>query len=778
VSQRMKQRPRPNPSPADIKARAERAAHEGRFQQALDLAKQLYAGDKCPAHQEFLFNAYLGRARQLRGQGQTRDAAIVVGNTLALIEGMPAWAEQVAHEYMACGQPESALKLVEWLPDAAVRGRVLAHTADAALQKGPSGREQLPEDLRPAFDRILLAFEQSHAGPDEAARATLQEIGLQSPFLEWKLLIRGLQAYYQGDDARALENWARLSVERLPYRLAAPLRFRIDSAFRAVQPPETQAALQKQADQLQGTALLALLRPLQAALASEDLRRSFRLADSLLPHLRAEHPDLERRLAACFYAAVVRAGNPKDVARYGKLFGSPADDREFHRLEALACERADEMESAHEHWQDYDRWVAAHPEVWGGQADRVRAMIWCRMAENAAEVPDADKLDKLPSFLREMAPLPKPLQPPADACFRRSLELAPDVLETHVALVHYHRGREEDDRAEAAARRLLDRFPDHVPTLGYLGERCLDAKKPAEALALFERAYQANPLERGLRGGIGVAHMRLARVHMDAKQFEQARAEYQTGLEFYEGENRLLPLCQWAVCEIHAGNPARADQLFTQAQELAGHPLPAALATFAEAVRSKFAANRSRLFSKGFRDALGGEPDARSAVLCLELLALYRGSEIAYRGQKTHENQMVAYLERIPKDTMAETLLERAGRALVTLQKFKAARTHAARAARVHPHNPWFLFLQAESWSAGNPNKSQGNYRVLDLLRRARTLAEDLPANPERDLLLSEIDRRLQLFKVARLMDDPFAMLEMLHAAADDEDGEDDEDAW
>src|SRR5208282_2707018 len=96
---------------------------------------------------------------------------------------------------------------------------------------------------------------------------------------------------------------------------------RIDGVFRAAQAPATQATLQKQADQLQGSALLALLRPLQAALTTDGLDQAFRLADSLLPHLRAEYPDQERRLAACFYVAIIRFGTPKHLPRYRKVFG-------------------------------------------------------------------------------------------------------------------------------------------------------------------------------------------------------------------------------------------------------------------------------------------------------------------------------------------------------------------------------------------------------------------------------------------------------------------------
>src|SRR5262249_28189033 len=133
------------------------------------------------------------------------------------------------------------------------------------------------------FDRVRLAFQQAEQGQDEPARATLQEIGLRSPFLEWKVLLRGLQAYYHSDDARALENWQRLAPDRVPARLAAPFRCQIDPAYRAAQPPATQAAMQTQLDRAQGSVLPQELRRLRQAMnGKETLAAAFRQAEALL----------------------------------------------------------------------------------------------------------------------------------------------------------------------------------------------------------------------------------------------------------------------------------------------------------------------------------------------------------------------------------------------------------------------------------------------------------------------------------------------------------------
>ena len=47
--------------------------------------------------------------------------------------------------------------------------------------------------------------------------------------------------------------------------------------------------------------------------------------------------------------------------------------------------------------------------------------------------------------------------------------------------------------AEKAARQLLQHFPDHVPTLTALADRCTDKKKYTEALTLYQRRLKLTP---------------------------------------------------------------------------------------------------------------------------------------------------------------------------------------------------------------------------------------------------------------------------------------------
>src|SRR5206468_2886164 len=60
VAKKAKHRTPPPPTGVELKQRLDRALLEGRFQTALDLAKQLYKRDPSPAHLAQLQNAYLG----------------------------------------------------------------------------------------------------------------------------------------------------------------------------------------------------------------------------------------------------------------------------------------------------------------------------------------------------------------------------------------------------------------------------------------------------------------------------------------------------------------------------------------------------------------------------------------------------------------------------------------------------------------------------------------------------------------------------------------------
>jgi tetratricopeptide (TPR) repeat protein len=733
-------------SPERLRSQVERALNEGRTQQALELAKQLHKHDPAPHHVELLRQAYLARARQLRANGYLRDAVTVLEAGLSVCAHEPAWLGQVAEELAASGAAKRALDLLAQLPPSPGHGAILGKVVDAALLQGPAGRSSLLEAHQPAFDLVLRAFAQVEAGQDDAVRETLQGIGLQSPFLEWKLLLRGLQAYYRNEDARAVENWQRLNPDRLPARLAAPLRFVIDPPYRQAQPPAVQAALHKQADRLQGPSAVSSLRAVQAALGNpEQLPQAFRLAEGVLPALRQQAPQLIPRLAACFFWALLSGGEPEDVPRYQRVFGAPPDDPQLARVRALLAERLGEMDRAHTYWQQFEKSIAAHPSAWPGeQFNRARSLVWCRMGQNAAGVLDLDALDDLPPFLRNHPARPRPLHPSAEKCYGRALELAPDLLEPHLQLFRYHRNREEDAQAEKAARRLLERFPDHVETLEALGDLRMRHEDYAEGLSLFQRALRANPLNRRLRSKISSAHLFHARSHAEAGRFDEARAEYQAALTFRDGKDQSSILCKWAACEFKAGQNDRAEELLGQATSESGSRLAAVFSILIEVIRLKLPGKLKTRFDREFKAALEEPPAPAAALSLLDTVSAHRQAGVTYRGQPTHEKKALAYLDRLDPKEFTQEQLRRLGQSLVGLKAQKPLARYMRAAQRRFPDDPRFYYLEAEGYIAQGPKRCP-IWRVTPLLVKARLLAEKLPPDDEQKRLLEAIDERREM---------------------------------
>lgn len=737
-----KKKPHGHAQPVDVKTRARRAADEGRFQAALELAKQLYKEQPTPEHLQFLRTCYLGRARQQRLMGQSRDAATTLQAGLTIAGADGPWIAEVVEELFACGESVRALEHLSKLPEEA-RHRAFARAADAAIQAGESGRKQLPPDLQPDFDRIVRAFALQEAGRDDEAREAVAAVGLRSPFLEWKVLLRGLQAYYAGDDARAMENWTRLNPTRLPYRVAAPLRFRIDKDFRIAQPPETQLTLQKQADRLQSPGLVTQLRELQKAMTSDkSLRRSFQMVESLLPLLKSEVPHLVPRLANVMYWSIINLGGPDDLPRYQRVFGVPTEDPGFHRLSALAMEHVQELEGAHTAWKAFEASIVANAKAWPGvEGTRARALVLQRMGRNAEMAEEmADNLPPM-AFGFPGAPRLKKLSPSAEDCFRRAVDLAPDDLSSGQMLLRHYVTHAKTAKAIKTAETLLKEHPGHVATLETLGKLYMEAEDYSRALTTYQQALKANPLNRDLRGHVCTAHLFRARTFAEAGKFDEARTEYQASLALEVGD-KSSALCKWAACEFKAGNAEKAEELLGKAlSEAKNNRLAIVFSILIEVIRLKLPRTLKSRFDKEFKEALAEPPTAEAALAVANTAAIHRLANVKYTGQKTHEAKVLAYLKGAANVAYTESQLEQLCNHLVTLNGKRLTQTYLALARQRFPKNPFFPFLEVESYFEKDRFSPWQVRPLLDLTRR---LAEALPRDERIKKLLETLRDREQ----------------------------------
>ena len=203
----------------------------------------------------------------------------------------------------------------------------------------------------------------------------------------------------------------------------------------------------------------------------------------------------------------------------------------------------------------------------------MRGLIWLHLGENAAKTPSATKLKKLPIALRGPLAELKPLTPTASTCFERSLELLPDQLEALEALFRYYLNDDQPAKARKAGTKLLDKFPDHVPTLQAYGRLCLEQKDFAEGLRILQHALSKNPLDRKLREEVGQAHLFVARVSAEKKQIDAARPEYQAAMGLVAAEDHASVLCRWAAAEFKAGFHKEGDHDWVFSEKIGDLPV-------------------------------------------------------------------------------------------------------------------------------------------------------------------------------------------------------------
>ncbi len=719
--------------------RIARARQEGRSQHALELARQLYKQEPTEAHRELVRQVTLERGLELQQMGHFRDAATVYVNARSLA-GSPEFDATLATRLAACGKLAEALPLLGPAVDPKVRLRVLGQAADHAVQEqhAPS----VPAELQPQLELVVRAFSASHAGRDEEAREALQGIGLQSPFLEWKVFLRGLLAYYAGDNARALENWQRLDPQRLPARLTAPFKFRLDPAYQAAQPPETQRFLAERSARLVGTPLLEGLEGLKDKLLQENLGPAFRQAEQMLPALKRDFPALVPRLARCFYWAIINQGSPDDLDRYLRVFGAPADDQNLDRLQALAMEVRGMLGEAHRAWQDYIKTVAGAPKVWPPeQARRVQALVWARMGDNAMP---GTRRGRMPQFdiFNIFGPPPEPhLKPSAEECYRQSVTLVPERLESQLALFNLYRENDQTAKAKKVGQELLKRFPDHTATLEALGDLALESKDLKKAQEYFERALAANPLERRLRSKLARAHQnRALELTLDEK-FAEARAQYEATLALWDGPKGAA-LCQMAVLEMKAGETARAGELVARALAEPDQRLASRYTLLGEAVRAKLPPARRKELAAAYDTELKQAPTPAETLMLLETAARQRVERLdAFHGQKTREKNLVKFLERLPLDTFDERQLERLAASLALLDARGPMQRCLREAETRFPDNPTFRLLLVEYHLTSRSPESHG-FEMKMHLEHARKLAEKMPRGEQQQQLLETIKQK------------------------------------
>lgn len=726
----------PAPTPARVRA----AIRAGDFPTAVDTARTLHTLTPTPENLAVRKEAIAAAATAFAEHDRFGLFNEVMQEAETLDSENPTWAAERAVLLVRGGRLTDGIAVVERLGDPLARSRLLGHAVDRAIRLGTE--VNLPEELQPGSTAVQTAFRYYEAGNDAAARAALETVGLRSPYLEWKVLLRGLIAQASGDPVRAVENFTRLDSDRLPARLAAPYRLALDPQFKDTLPTDTATTLIRQHEKLCGNPIVDGLRTIARELGrGKALAPAFKAAETVVPLLKATAAHLIPRLANCIYHALIQQGHPDDLARYRRVFGSPVNDPGFHKLQALINEQIDNPVTAHTQWRQYENWLSKNPSGWQPAIlQRARAVVWQRMGECARDVLVMESEDDDILFARPRRRKPKPLDPPAELCFRRAAELAPDWPVASRSLIGSLSAANRLPEAEAVANAYLAHQPGDLKILCTLGDLLRRQGRTADAAGAYLRALAVNPLDKLTRGQTAAAILAAAR----HKLMDGTPAEVEAILD----QHAALLADQMpagsaglrAVTRLKLGKPEEAAELRTKAIAYPGSRLSSAYRIMIETQLAKLKPADKRAADKAFADELAKTPTPYEVNQLLNVFENYKLDGVKYRGQKTHEKKLYDTVTKCLTADAPQQDFEILGTTLLLRKQYSLTNKLADACRRRFPQNPVFVLLQFETGIA----RKEPFYRFGSLLHEAKRLAEQ-SREPRHKTLLDRIVELQQL---------------------------------
>ena len=243
-------------------------------------------------------------------------------------------------------------------------------------------------------------------------------------------------------------------------------------------------------------------------------------------------------------------------------------------------------------------------------------------------------------------PKRKPLQPSAETCYRRAMELAPDWKEPAVQLMTLLEEDEKWEAAEAIGKKLLKQFPDDVPTLIRVSSIQQTLGKSDEALASLKEALKANPLDRQLRTGVAALVLEQGRTHASLKRFDEARQAFQEAAAHDDGLLKSIAKAAEAACEFKAKNSERANQLAAEAGIRPSHVPASIYQVFVECTRIKVDKPILQQQQAQFDEMLAADRTIPELINLSVTFAFYRDEPRRYRGIGPHEKKIMARIER------------------------------------------------------------------------------------------------------------------------------------
>ena len=734
----------------------DRLIHKERFKDAVKQAKLCFKQEGSPENHRLLERAYFLRARQLVQEGMPASAVEVARHLLDFGVTPSDWVDDLISLLISLGLNQNAFTLQERFGSPEKKERLLVIAADEAVIHADRQKDSSPEIARDAA-LIRQSLERLQAKDDAGALQLLRDLPRSSVLSEWKFFVRGLAAHYRGDADETKANWDRLDPARKAFPIAQRL-LRLKETDIAQSGNANLKALETLAF---GEPVLDRLRQLCGLAAAQEWDQVVRLLSPLNAIIRRIDPSIPERLTGALIGSVIKEAEDLDlndmerlIERFTRSAEPLAFDPRWNRLWAMLWDgpQGDTSVSL-EYWEKYVDDLKAVTIYNASEQALAQAMVWNHMAglhrDEAADLAEGPGPFGLPAMLTTQAgndsPAIKRAKKSVVGCLEKSLELAPSYLPTYQLLVDFYRGWDDKLHLEAAARRLLAKFPEDLDTLQLLARHYVDENEPAAALPLVQKARALKPLDESLRNLEGFIRVGLARTHAIAKQWEAGRNEFAAA-------EQLDPACRTTysylarrvIFEAKAGQRKHSDQFLAEAQAGLKDPTPLWLSLLIESIRYGMPKATQKGYAQLWESGLKNKCTSETAGELASLMGAFLSNGVEYTGRAGHIKKVVAYLQRTSNLKYRQKDIEQVCEFLGQVDgKVPLLERMIKLGLKQHPRSA-LLNFRAGLLETGRGLLDFGSTKARKYLEAARTLAE-ASTEPDETALLPQIKSTLTL---------------------------------
>src|SRR5271157_5677814 len=560
------------------------------------------------------------------------------------------------------GLAQDAFRIQGRLESPQSQSRLVLLVADQAVLHPERSQPSSPEVGREAA-LVRQALEALYAGDEATALGLVRDIARSSPVSEWKLLVRGLAAFYRGDHGETQANWNRLDPERAPQRIASQLQKLHQGQSEKDAGGTDFAELE---GLVYGERILPRLRELSDIVAKNRWVDVLRRIASLRLSLRAVDPRLAEKLTSSLLAPLLEHAtslNYTSGTRLLREFTQVAEplaiDPGWNRLWALTWERPlDGTSEAIKYWTKYIADLENCTALNAEQRPLAQALVWKHLAQlYLAELDDRSEEDEDLDFdddfdfededenALEMDE--DQLVQHATTCIERSLRLAPGHRPTYDLLVEVCRMSDQPERLTEAKQRILKVFPDDVETLLEMALELHRRDEPEPALEALSKARRLKPLEESLVAMEITIRTSLARCLALQKRWDEGRAQFAAMEQLRPDELRsYFYLAKKAIFETKAGQGDLADRYEREAAALLPEPAPLWLSLHVESIRFRLTTATQKHYAELWMKELRKKCRSETAGAMASFLTAFLTLEIDYDGRDHDATEVLKYLRR------------------------------------------------------------------------------------------------------------------------------------